>query len=132
MPGLDPARLRKLADELEEEEAALQREAASAKDAEDREAARSELEQLREEIADLKDQLAQAATRPHTETETEADPGHEGEPDEVRRRRRTRPGRKRGMVYLDDKTGLGVVYGGEDEPDRVPLDDEDEGEAEAS
>ena len=132
MAGLDAARLRALADELDAEEAEARRELEQAETEQEREAARSELAELRAEIAALKEQLARRAEGPHSETEAEADPEPEGEPDEVTRRRRTRPGRKRGMVYLNDETGLGEVYGGEDEPDRVPLEDEPEDEAEAS
>jgi hypothetical protein len=55
------------------------------------------------------------------------DVGEEDEPEE--KKPRMRRGRKHGQVYQDGKGEAGYVYHGEDEPDLVPVDDDEEATA---
>lgn len=127
---LTSAHLREMADRLDAEEAEAQRELADAETAEERTAIRAEIDELKRRNAELEQRIAAGASSSNS---SDADEGDEEEGDEeegddeldqARTRRRTRAGRKRGQVYQDSPGEPGYVYQGDDEPDRVPLDEE--------
>jgi hypothetical protein len=113
---LDSARLRKLADELEAEELEAEREKRDAETTAEKEKAEQRIEALEQQLAELK-------TQREAEPEPEPDDDETGTEDEARPKMRR--GRKRGQVYQDRKGEPGYVYQGEDEPDLVPVEDED-------
>lgn len=136
MPDLVKA-LRKLADEIEQEEKgetsqkdrerleALEKRIEESSTRREREEAFEELTDEEEEIVRraLDDHRTGRARPPATDTE---DP-----PKDPPKAKRTRPGMRRGMAYtVDPDTGRKLdhafVYGGEDEPDTVELEDEED------
>lgn len=126
MAGLDSARLRKLADELDEEEAAAKRELADAETKEERDEIKERLAKLEDENAELTQRLAGGSEPPPpAPSDTDTPPG-DGDVEETTDRPRMRRGRKRGQIYQDKPGDPGVVWSGDDEPDLVPLEDEDE------
>lgn len=126
MAGLDSARLRKLADELDAEEAEQKRELADAETKEERDEISARIEKLEALNAELTQKLAGGSEPPPpAPSDTDKPPG-EDDVEETTDRPRMRRGRKRGQVYQEKPGEPGVVWSGEDEPDLVPLDDEDE------
>lgn len=128
MPGLDAARLRALADELEQEEANAHREAENAATAAEREAAAERERALEARIADLEQRLegAGASSSSSSDDDDQAADDDDQAADE-KPKRKTRPGRKHGAVYQDDD-GVGYVYQGADEPAVVVLDEPEGGD----
>lgn len=92
---------------------------------------KGEVEEAYEELTDEEEQVVARALADHRagrQTASESLPEASEEPEP---RKRTRPGMKRGMAYtVDPDTGRKLdhafVYGGEDEPDRVELADQEE------
>lgn len=118
---LSSAHLRRLADELDAEEKAEKQELAQAETAEERAEIRDRLEKLEARNAELETQLAD---REAPEPEPDED---EPEPDEdpAEKKPKMRRGRRRGQLYQDRPGEAGYVYQGEDEPDLVPVEQED-------
>lgn len=122
MAGLSAAHLRKLADELDAEEAAAKVELAQADSEAERQQLRDEIENLKQQHADLQAKLdAAGSPPPPPPPEDDAD---EPDDDEGAPRKHYRPGRKRGQVYQEEAGGAGVIWQGDDEPDRVEIDEE--------
>ncbi len=119
-----PQHLRKLADDLEAEEAAAQAELADAETSEERAAIRAELAELREANEELRKQIA-AGAAPAADPPASDDAAGEdgGEDEDDAPKPKMRRGRKNGNVYTGED-GLGYVYQGEDEDDMVPVEDE--------
>ena len=132
MAGLDSARLRKWADELDADERAdreraieeriaeLERERANGSSSSSSSDAQATIAELRQrldalEAADDRDPESSSSSSSSSSSD---DGGAPPTP-------KTRPGRKRGMVYAG-ADGMGYVYDGDDEPDEVPLDGDDE------
>jgi hypothetical protein len=145
MPNLDAKRLRRWADEMDAEERGERESALEEKvdkleqrlsdqglSAEDREL----LTQARERLAALDAAAASNGDDPQgdgsdgTSSQGRGDGSHAGDEGGARRAK-TRPGRKSGAAYdwtiNDDgeveQLDVAQVYGGEDEPERVELDD---------
>lgn len=127
MMPLTAAHLRALADQLDQEEADAKAKLEQAETAEEREAIRKEIADLRDELAKVKEERAEL-DRVEDESAGEGNDSESdsGDSDEVgeRRKRKTRPGRKRGQLYQDAPGEAGYIYDGEDEPDEVEIDEE--------
>lgn len=115
--------LRRLADEIDAEERTERQELAEAETAEERAEIRARLEQLEARNAELERQLAGREQEP--EPEQDEDDGGEDDGEEEERKPKMRRGRKHGQVYQDRKGEPGYVYHGEDEPDLVPVEEEE-------
>ncbi len=118
---LSSEHLRRLADELDAEEAAQRQELADAETAGERSEIRERLERLEARNQELEAQLAERGT-----PEPEPEPA-EPEPDEdetAEAKPKMRRGRKHGQVYQDRPGEAGYVFQGSDEPDLVPVGDE--------
>lgn len=126
MAGLDSARLRKLADELDAEEAEQKRELADAETKEERDAIGARIAKLEELNAELTQKLAGGSEPPPPAPNDSDGPPADGDVEETTDRPRMRRGRKHGQIYQDAPGEPGVVWSGDDEPDLVPLDDADE------
>ena len=127
MAGLDAARLRALADELDREEAEAKRELEQADSQRERDELRRELDELKAKSARLEEQIRRAAAAPTNDDDDSSDDDDDSSDDDDelenrRQRRRFREGRKRGAVYTNPETGMGEVWNGDDEPDRVEVD----------
>jgi hypothetical protein len=123
MPGLDAARLRALADELDAEETATRRELEDAETRSERERLQATIDELQAKQAKLEERLAARdeppPPAPHDDDDDEVEETTAAKP-------QTRKGRKRGQLYQDKPGEPGYVYQGEDEPDIVQLDTDDE------
>ena len=117
MPGLDAARLRALADELDAEEAAAQRELEDAESKTEREKLEATIAELQTKQAELEERLKRGDPPPPAV-------GEEEEP-EAETKPRTRKGRKNGQVYQDKPGESAYVYQGEDEPDIVVIEEDE-------
>lgn len=126
MAGLDSARLRKLADELDEEEADAKRELADAETKEERDEIKERLAKLETENAELTQRLAGSSEPPPPAPSDTDAPTGDDDVEETTDKPRMRRGRKRGQIYQDKPGDPGVVWSGDDEPDLVPLENEDE------
>lgn len=123
MAGLSAAHLRKLADELDAEEADAKRELADADSEAERQKLRDEIAELRQSQADLQARL-DAAGSPPPPSPPEDDVDEVDDDDEGKPRKHYRAGRKRGQVYQEEPNAPGVIWQGDDEPDRVEIDEE--------
>lgn len=91
----------------------------------ERQEIRERIEALEARNAELEVQLA-AASKTAERPDVEDDSDDDGDSDsEAERKPRMRKGRKHGNVYQDTPGGVGYVYQGDDEPDLVPVDEED-------
>ena len=115
--------LRDLADLLEKEETEAQRELELTEDKQEREQLRKDLEELRAKQEQTAEQLERSEV---PEPEPEPEPEPDEEEDEVGAKRRTRPGRKSGRLYQDERGGPGYIHTGPDEPDRVEFEIDEE------
>lgn len=122
MAGLDSARLRKLADELDAEEAAAKVELAQAETQEERDAIRAEIDELKAKNAELEQRLGHGEPPPPPAPHDTDD--DEGEDDETETGPKMRKGRKHGQLYQERPGEPGYVYQGEDEPDLVPIEED--------
>lgn len=136
--GLTAADLRKLADDIDAEEAKLE-EADSRKQQQD---AQARLEALEARYDRLEQLYIEQGGVPPSDDEDENDddqeppPTKKKQPAKKKPAGRTRPGRKAGQAYdydVDDdgrivSLSVAQVYSGEDEPDEVQLPDDDDGD----
>jgi hypothetical protein len=117
MAGLDAARLRALADELDAEETAAKRELEDAE-------SKTERERLEATIAELQAKQAELEQRLETNeppAPPTPDPADEDVDDDEVVKPKTRKGRKNGQVYQDRPGESAYVYQGEDEDDIVVI-----------
>lgn len=142
---LSPAHLRKLADEIEAEETALEAERREAESKAEKDALQAKIDELEKKGEKVDELLEKLNDQPGP-----GGPGGEGKgggsersgstpppgpPDDDDDRPRTRDGRKSGAVYDWDVDAKGnrvplevpKVYSGEDEDDEVELPDDAEG-----
>ena len=84
----------------------------------------AELADIREERQENRHAIAQQK-KEDAGAKTEDAEGEGDDEVTAKRKAKTRPGRKRGMVYQDEKTGEGYVYDGDDEDDQVEENEEE-------
>lgn len=121
---LDSAWFQARADELRAEEEATQREIAQAETADEREKLRAELDELRTSHAEVMEELRQlrgSGGPPPPPPDPSPNPEGDPDPDPAKL---YRPGRKHGQLYQEEDGGPGVIWQGDDEPDRVEVDEE--------
>lgn len=119
MPGLDAARLRALADELDAEEAAAKRELEDAESRTEREKLEATIAELQAKQTELEQRIADGdPPAPPTTVVDDTDDGV------IPTTKKTRKGRKHGQIYQDSPGEPGYVYQGEDEPDIVVIEED--------
>jgi hypothetical protein len=125
--------LEELAAKIREREAKIERELADAESKTERDELLARLEKLEAREQELEAELADAGPSGGVGDQGGggAESAADDDDDAPVRKARTRPGRKRGQIYQDEPGGAGRIWDKDDEPDRVPIDDDD-GESEAA